>query len=193
MLDVTLRLDGRTLHLVHRAGDCDSCRNRRRHTPVDAGPFFRAAIGRAVCGDAAALANVRELVAMDLSAPPARSVIDSEIVKQIDWLLETARLQVVECIEVRRELPDVVRRQVPRPPSRPRPEPVEDLKTWIAIELLEEKTNKPVSGARYIVKGPSGTFQGTLDGQGRARVDNIDPGKYDVSFPDIDGREWKSA
>jgi hypothetical protein len=193
MLDVTLRLDGRTFHLVHRAGDCDSCRNRRRHTPVNAGPFLRASIARAVWGDAAALASLRELVAMDVAVPPSRSAIDSEIVKHVDWLLETARVLVVECVEVRRELPDVVRRQAPRPPSRPRPEPIEDLKTWIAIELLEEKTNRPVSGARYIVKGPSGTFAGTLDGQGRARVDSVDPGTYDVSFPDFDGREWKKA
>ena len=32
---------------------------------------------------------------------------------------------------------------------------------------------------------------GSLDGQGRARISGIDPGMCQISFPEIDGREWK--
>jgi hypothetical protein len=201
MLDVTLRLAGRSLHLVRHAGDCESCSNQAAHTRVDVRPFVQGEIERAVRGNASALAAVRDLVAMHVPLPPAHRGIDAEILKHIAWLIETERLTVVECIEVRRELPDIPRRPAaPRTGTgsrpQPRPAPVDDevkTKTWVAIELLEEVTNKPVAGARYIVKGPSGTFEGTLDAKGQAKVTDIDSGMYGVSFPEIEAREWKKA
>lgn len=150
--------------------------------------------GDRACADTSALAGLRDLVERHLPLPAATGVLDAEVLKHVTWLLETERLVVVECIEVRRELPDVDRAPAPPiPPPRRRPAPVEDVKTWIGIELLEETTGKPIANARYIVKGPSGTFDGTLDAKGQAKIADIDPGSYDISFPDIDGREWKAS
>jgi type VI secretion system secreted protein VgrG len=59
-------------------------------------------------------------------------------------------------------------------------------KSWIEIELLNEE-GEPVPGERYSIKLPDGsTVEGTLDENGIARVDGIDPGNCEVSYPDLD-------
>ncbi len=64
---------------------------------------------------------------------------------------------------------------------------------WIEIELVDD-AGKPVPNERYRIEKPDGTFEeGTLDKQGRARLDNLDPGQCQVSFPDIDAKEWSAA
>jgi type VI secretion system secreted protein VgrG len=64
--------------------------------------------------------------------------------------------------------------------------------SWIEIELLDEDDN-PVPGERYMIKLPDGTTiaSGTLDENGFARVDGIDPGTCQVTFPDIDKEAWE--
>lgn len=64
--------------------------------------------------------------------------------------------------------------------------------SWIEIKLLDED-NLPVPGERYVVTLPDGKVvaSGTLDSEGFARVDNIDPGNCKVSFPNRDGRSWE--
>lgn len=85
------------------------------------------------------------------------------------------------------ELPG--RPEVPiEPPRRPQPRP--PVKTFIEIVLLDDDRN-PVPGEAFELTLPDGDVrQGTLDQAGFARVDGIDPGTCDVSFPKIDGREW---
>ena len=64
-------------------------------------------------------------------------------------------------------------------------------KTWVEIEMVDQDF-KPVAGEAYVIVLPDGTRRtGTLDAAGRARIDDIDPGACDVSFPNIDGGEWK--
>jgi hypothetical protein len=59
-------------------------------------------------------------------------------------------------------------------------------KHWIEIELIDDAGN-PVAGELYFVELPDGsTLSGRTDGQGRARVDGVDPGTAKVSFPDLD-------
>jgi hypothetical protein len=66
-------------------------------------------------------------------------------------------------------------------------------KTFIAIELKDNLGNL-VPNERYRLKLPDGTIQdGRLDANGRARVDGIDPGTAQVSFPDLDADDWKPA
>jgi hypothetical protein len=189
MWDVTLQLAGRNLHVVRRAADCDACRNRAAHRPSE----IRCVVDqleRAIRGSASTISQFRSLV-MDFGLlQGAHGATDSEVLRHVRWLLETERLVVVECIDVRTELPELPRKQLPRPTGRGRPVPLEDEKTWVGIELLED-TGKPVANARYVVKGPSGTFEGVLDAKGQARITNIDPGAYDISFLDIHAREWK--
>jgi hypothetical protein len=73
------------------------------------------------------------------------------------------------------------------------PEEQEENTSWIEIELLDEE-DAPVSGERYEIELPDGTFaKGTLDGDGFARVDGIKPGACKVSFPSLDKEAWESA
>jgi hypothetical protein len=77
-------------------------------------------------------------------------------------------------------------------PVRPAAAPRKEL-TWIEIELVDEK-GKPVPAEAYSIELPDGTLRtGSLDAHGRARVDQIDPGMCKVTFPKIDGREWRRA
>jgi hypothetical protein len=68
-----------------------------------------------------------------------------------------------------------------------------DEKTWIEVQLLDEK-GKPVPNAKYQLELSDGsTRTGNLDPQGGARIDDIDPGDCQVSFPEIDANEWQPA
>lgn len=74
-----------------------------------------------------------------------------------------------------------------------KPEAEEPTKSWIEIELLDDK-GKPVAGEAYKIQLPDGsTVSGSLDANGRARVDGIDPGSCQVTFPNIHQDEWKAA
>jgi len=62
---------------------------------------------------------------------------------------------------------------------------------WIEIELLDDE-GKPVADERYFVELPDGTsLSGRTDGQGRARVEGVDPGTAKVSFPDLDKKAYE--
>jgi hypothetical protein len=78
-------------------------------------------------------------------------------------------------------------------PERPaeRPLPVEE-KTWIAIRLVDDSSPpKPLAFKRYKVELPDGsTRTGMLDDKGAARIEGIDPGQCQVSFPDLDPNSW---
>ena len=66
-------------------------------------------------------------------------------------------------------------------------------KSWIEIKLLDEE-NRPVPGEPYEIKLPDGSVvEGTLDGEGFARVDGIDPGSAEVKFPRLDQGGVKAA
>lgn len=65
--------------------------------------------------------------------------------------------------------------------------------TWIEIELIDEN-NKPVPEEQYRIEMPDGSIEdGFLDAQGRAYIDGLEPGTCKVSFPKIDGNEWRQV
>jgi hypothetical protein len=81
----------------------------------------------------------------------------------------------------------------PRKRARQAPAPEVRQKTWIEIELLDEK-GAPVPSEPYSILLPDGsTRTGNLDALGRARVDDIDPGMCEISFPEIDRSAWRAA
>lgn len=84
---------------------------------------------------------------------------------------------------------------VQAPPFKPpTPEEYEEKElTWIEIELLDDNGD-PVPGERYEIELPDGRIKrGTLDGNGFARVEGIDPGQSKVTFPEYDQNAWESA
>jgi hypothetical protein len=69
----------------------------------------------------------------------------------------------------------------------------EEKKSWIEIELIDED-DEPVPGERYQIELPDGSVaRGTLDQNGFARVDGIDPGTCKVTFPELDKEAWEKA
>jgi type VI secretion system secreted protein VgrG len=78
-------------------------------------------------------------------------------------------------------------------PPKPGPNPDPNKKTWIEIELIDDDGN-PVPGAKYEITLPDGRiYPGTLDNKGCARVDGIDPGTCQVTFPELDRDTWGPA
>lgn len=69
----------------------------------------------------------------------------------------------------------------------------EKKKSWIEIVLVDEEDN-PVPGEKYEITLPDKTVKkGTLDENGFARVDGIDPGMCEITFPELDKDAWKRA
>lgn len=64
-------------------------------------------------------------------------------------------------------------------------------KHWLEIELVDDD-GKPVANELYFVELPDGsTLSGTTDANGRARVEGIDPGSAQVSFPNLDKKAYE--
>lgn len=62
--------------------------------------------------------------------------------------------------------------------------------TFIAIELVDQ-TGRPVPDAAFEVTPPGmATVKGTLDANGKARIEGINPGTCQVVFPAIDRRDF---
>jgi len=59
-------------------------------------------------------------------------------------------------------------------------------KHWIEIELLDD-SGLPVANERYVIELPDGSMiTGYTGSNGKARVDDVDPGTAKVSFPALD-------
>lgn len=66
-----------------------------------------------------------------------------------------------------------------------------DRKVWVEIELLDDD-GQPVPNEPYRIELPDGSAtEGSTDDLGRARVDGIDPGNCNVTFPSLDQSSWK--
>ena len=60
---------------------------------------------------------------------------------------------------------------------------------WIGIALVD-RDKKPVPHQFFVVTLPDGQpVRGNLDDNGKARIEGIDPGECQVSFPALDRRE----
>ena len=65
--------------------------------------------------------------------------------------------------------------------------------TWIEIILKDEEGNI-VPGEPFEIEMPDGSlYQGTLDQDGFARVDGIEPGTCKVKFPDRCNDAWSKG
>ena len=85
--------------------------------------------------------------------------------------------------------------ETPTKPHKPpeTEEEAEEKTAWIEIELVDEE-DEPVPSEKYEIKLPDGSVaKGTLDGDGFARVDGIEPGTCEITFPSLDKDAWKKA
>jgi hypothetical protein len=141
--------------------------------------------------DAHAMRVLRAFLAHENAARGALS--DQEVISRILVLVERCRLTPF------RRKPSLLhwRGGSAVEPEAP-PPPAEDLgsskvRSWIEIELLDE-SDRPVPGVRFrAVLADGSVREGTLNAQGLARLDDVEPGTCDLSFPDLDGREWEAA
>jgi uncharacterized Zn-binding protein involved in type VI secretion len=63
--------------------------------------------------------------------------------------------------------------------------------SWVEIELVDDQ-GQPVAGETYQVRLSDGSlFTGTLDGSGQARIEGIDPGTCQITFPNLDANSWR--
>lgn len=61
---------------------------------------------------------------------------------------------------------------------------------WIEIVLVD-MDDKPVPNIRYLITLPSGKVkEGKLNEHGKAKYEQIGPGKCTISFPDLDKDAW---
>jgi hypothetical protein len=71
------------------------------------------------------------------------------------------------------------------------PDDKDQPKHWIEIQLVGED-NKPIAGEPYKITLPDGTVdEGTLDEKGSARLDGIDAGTCQITFPQRDKDAWQ--
>jgi hypothetical protein len=65
-----------------------------------------------------------------------------------------------------------------------------DKRAWVGIHL-HDQDRVAVANAAYRLMLPDGTIvSGELNKRGRVRVEGIDPGTCQVSFPEFDGGAW---
>jgi hypothetical protein len=61
---------------------------------------------------------------------------------------------------------------------------------FIGIELVDTE-KRPVPNQAFVVTLPDGRpVRGTLDQNGKARIEGIDPGQCTVTFPNLDRRDF---
>lgn len=145
-------------------------------------------LSHAWCSDAEHAEAVEGfLAALDLPISVDAATIE-ERAEPIAFAIESERVWVWERPVASVERPSPFPNDDPKPKGRD-PEPGGKV-TWIEIVLVDED-GQPVPRERYRVVLPDGkTRTGQLDDRGFARLEGIEAGMCDVSFPDIDGREW---
>ena len=81
--------------------------------------------------------------------------------------------------------------KVQLPASKPAEDGGEEKTSWIEFEMVDED-DQPVAGVAYKVKLPDGSeTSGHLDGNGFTRIESIDPGQCEISFPELDKSAWE--
>ena len=117
--------------------------------------------------------------------------------KQLTEQIHSGRIRVIECRAIPASAGAVSKSDEGRVESssaaRAGSKSSFKVKTWIEILLRDQKGN-PIPNEKYSVKLPDGSKrEGSLDGDGGAHIDQIDPGTCLVSFPDIDALEWRPS
>lgn len=112
--------------------------------------------------------------------------------KKNDFLSKTAKLFSNKYIIKEPKTQSVVPVQ-----KKPKPAPVppldmrHDEMAWVGIELHDEQ-GYAIKNERFeLYKGDKKISSGTTDKYGMARVIYLNPGNYDVCFPNMDKKKWR--
>ena len=63
----------------------------------------------------------------------------------------------------------------------------------VELELVDEM-GQPIAGEKYEIKLPDGSVaSGTTDAAGKAKVEGIDPGDCEITFPELDTEAWEKG
>ncbi len=77
------------------------------------------------------------------------------------------------------------------PTHDPTSEENKDKKHWVEVQLLDD-AGQPIPSESVRVTLPDGSVSdGTTDEKGLYRVENIDPGNCDITFPNLDKDAWE--
>lgn len=143
-----------------------------------------------------AMATLRRLLIDDETGSTVSRLTDHEVLARAGRLLERGSLRICRGRARTREARGsggaaAPRAEAPPPPVRRRVEAVE--RHWIEIRLVDED-RLPVARERYALRLPDGSLrEGQLDHNGCVFLDDLPAGACQVSFPDIDAREWRAA
>jgi hypothetical protein len=133
---------------------------------------------------------------------------DQELLEQLAALIVADGLQIVSCAdgylaaiqgtftESAAQSAPAAQQQKTTPlqdeEAAQKPPPPEE-KHFIEIELVDDE-GKAVANESYVIELPDGSKRtGRTDGEGRARIDGVDPGTAKVSFPDLDKSGYKPS
>jgi hypothetical protein len=177
----------RILHLAFRVleltGLSSGPTRDRAHRFVDVA--HAVSVLRRYGADAANLAALRAFVASERVALSVHRLDDDEVIAVVARALVAGR---AVAFERRREQLSSFGDEGELTPldDAPDDQATRTQKTWIEIELVDLE-GLPVKGAPYWIKLVDGSIvEGSLDGDGRARVDGIDPGTCEIHWPEHD-------
>jgi hypothetical protein len=188
------------IHISAEPDDFSRCPYRADHTIL----HERVEIERLVdhlSTDIRRLRQLQRLAPDYLENPGLQLPEDGMIPGRLLEVFAAGKLFAVECRLTVHSSPGEIADESRKPREMPFPlsdrvskREVQQVKTWIGIELYDEDTGAPIPNERYRLVLPDGSTQeGNLDENGRAEVDEIDFGVCKVTFPDIHAKEWHPA
>lgn len=194
---VTVVIEAKRFHIglgIRQMARCDYQRSHRIYGLND--QLGTKTLLERVAGDSEGFKEIRRFAQKHLK-DLAPNIPDELLLEKLTSLVASRKLTLVECgvnyFSYEGGIAEEEASTRARRPASEKPAVKDKVKTWIEIKLVDQDGN-PVANEKYELKLPDGSVQeGSLDAQGRARVEEIDPGNCTVCFPDIDGREWKPA
>ena len=138
--------------------------------------------------------DVHDPIEVDIDAPEQFDPIEADVEADATPVAESESAPEESApIEARGPSEDGAPTQgaVPSEASEDAVDPAIKTKTFVEIALKGED-DKPIPSVRYRLVLPSGEVrEGTLDEQGLARVEQLDDGECELSFPDLDDSAWQ--
>ncbi len=197
---------GTRFHIAESLSEERSCQWSDTHAPVTGLDAVISRIAYSLARDSFAMRKVRDLLEKHNAGSLLR-LDDAGVARLLGQLLRSGRLRAIECGAASRQAPvgrgaaaesdatseDSSSAGAGSGSSRGSSKDPGPVKTWVAVELVDED-DAPMMFERYTIKLPDGTTQeGRLDGNGRVRFNGIDPGTCEITFPDFHSKEWRPA